>query len=161
MDKELIKKAFREFKKEAKADYSITAPDRYGDCQTCVNFELADVYGEKSTGIWLKHWRYGMNKGGSIKSLDKCYIAHDITPDQASTLVKVFKKYFKIYPTEYDETKCFQIMDKNATLYELTYTQNDNGITYKNIYLSKEDAEEERTWLYDSKIGKHIYIREV
>jgi hypothetical protein len=48
MNKELLKKTFREYKKASGVKYAITNPDGLGDCMSCVNYALCEKYGEDS-----------------------------------------------------------------------------------------------------------------
>lgn len=112
MDKIKLNSVFREIKKKAKMDYAVSTPDKYGDCNTCVNYELADVFGEDSTGIYAKHWVTGMNAGGPWKYLDDVYINHDITEEQAKVMIDVFKANgYDIQPITYDPAKAFLIKE--------------------------------------------------
>ena len=112
MDKRKLNEVFRVIKITANLDYAITNADDYGDCQTCVNSELCDVFGVESKGIWTKHWTKGMNAGGPWKDLDNVCIAHDITEDQSKTIVKVLEHYgYNVEPKEYDPRKCFVISE--------------------------------------------------
>lgn len=112
MDKFKLNRVFREIKKKAKMDYAVPTPDKYGDCNTCVNWELADVFGENSTGIYAKHWVTGMNAGGPWKHLKDVYIAHDITEEQAKIMVEVLEANgYTVTPREYDASKCFCIKE--------------------------------------------------
>lgn len=109
MNLQLVKKAFDEFKSVKGIDYSIIYTDEYGDCNTCVNAKLCDIYGEDSNGIYLKHWEEGMNEEEPIEELDTLFIAHDITEEQGKELYKIFSKYFVVEPKEYCSNKCYKI----------------------------------------------------
>ena len=114
MDKIKLNRVFKEIKAKAKMDYAAPTPDKYGDCNTCVNYELADVFGEESKGIYAKHWVTGMNAGGPWKYLNGVYIGHDITEEQAKIMIKVFEENgYNIQPKEYDPSIAFYI--KEAT----------------------------------------------
>lgn len=140
MDKELLKRTMREYKKASGVKYAITNPDNLGDCQSCVNYALSQKYGEDSKGVWVKHWNSGMNKGEPIAKLDRLFIGHDITEEQGNILYEVFSKHFVVSPKEYDESKCYQIFSKDAELFEVSYTDNENGRTYSDIYVGEGKA---------------------
>ena len=112
MNKLKLNKVFAEIKIKANMDYATTNADEYGDCNSCVNFELANKFGIESKGIWAKHWLKGMNKGKPWKELDEAYIAHDITEEQANILVEVFEENgYSIEPKQYNPSKCFCIKE--------------------------------------------------
>ena len=112
MDKRKLNRVFKEVKIKAKLDYAITNTDEYGDCNTCVNSELADVFGRDSRGIYAKHWLRGMNKSYPWKELDKVYIGHDLTEEQGKILIDVFKANgYAIEPEEYDPLVAFNIKE--------------------------------------------------
>lgn len=114
MNKIKLNRVFKEIKKKAKMDYAVPTPDKYGDCNTCVNSELAFEFGEESTGIYAKHWVTGMNKGCPWKYLDGVYIGHDITEEQAGIMIKVFEENgYDIQPKEYDSSRAFYIKEVN------------------------------------------------
>lgn len=115
MDKIKLNRVFKEIKKATKMDYAVPTPDKYGDCNTCVNCELADVFGIDSKGIYAKHWTTGMNAGGPWKDLDDVYIGHDITEEQAKIMIEIFgANGYDIQPKEYNPSKAFLI--KEATV---------------------------------------------
>lgn len=130
MNKEQLKATFRGFKKEAKADYAITAPDSLGDCMSCVNATLCDKYGEESKGIWAKAWKHGMNSGRDLAFCESVYIAHDLTEEQAAAFYKVFSKHYNITPLEYEPSKCFCLYEKHTNVYEVIHTEEWNGKEY-------------------------------
>ena len=112
MNKHKLNEVFRVIKIMANLDYAITNADAYGDCQSCVNYALCEAFGVESKGIWTKHWTKGMNAGGPWKDLDDVCIAHDITEEQANTIVKVLEHYgYKVEPREYNPRKCFVISE--------------------------------------------------
>lgn len=112
MNKRKLNKVFAEIKEKAKMDYAVTNPDEYGDCNTCVNSELAFEFGVDSTGIYAKHWTRGMNAGGPWSKLGDVYIGHDITEEQSKVLIDVFKANgYDIQPTEYNPHKAFLIKE--------------------------------------------------
>ena len=112
MDKIKLNRVFKEIKNKAKMDYAVPTPDKYGDCNTCVNCELADVFGEDSTGIYAKHWLRGMNAGGAWKYLNDVYIGHDLTEEQGKILIDVFKANgYVIEPEEYNPSRAFNIKE--------------------------------------------------
>lgn len=113
MDKRKLNRVFAQVKVNAKLDYAVTTPDKYGDCNTCVNYELADVFGVESTGIYAKHWRSGMNKGCPWSELDYVYIGHDVTEEQAVVIIRTFEELgYDIEPKQYDPHKAFCIREK-------------------------------------------------
>lgn len=112
MNKRKLNTVFRIIKIAASLEYAITNADTYGDCQTCVNYALCETFGEESKGIWTKHWLKGMNKGDAWKDLNKVYIGHDITEEQAKIIVRVLESYgYNVEPKEYDPRKCFVISE--------------------------------------------------
>ena len=112
MNKRKLNTVFRIIAIAAHLDYAITNADAYGDCMSCVNSMLCDVFGVESKGIWTKHWTKGMNNGGPWKDLDDVCIGHDITEEQAKTIVKVLEHYgYNVEPKEYDPYKCFVISE--------------------------------------------------
>ena len=112
MDKIKLNRVFKEIKAKAKMDYAVSTPDNYGDCNTCVNAELADIFGFESTGIYAKHWTTGMNAGGAWKYLDDVYIGHDITEEQAKIMVDVLEANgYVVEPREYNPNKSFLIKE--------------------------------------------------
>jgi hypothetical protein len=112
MDKRKLNRVFKEIKTKANLDYAITNTDEYGDCNTCVNYELADVFGVDSKGIYAKHWLKGMNAGRPWKHLDSVYIGHDLTEVQGKILIDVFKANgYDIKPEVYDPNKAFEIKE--------------------------------------------------
>jgi hypothetical protein len=156
MNKELLKATMRKYKKASKVDYAITNPDGLGDCQSCVNYALSEKYGEESKGVWVKHFTRGMNASGSIENQESVYIAHDITEEQANVLVEVFSEAFKVFPKEYDPCKCFEIYDKNAEIYSVTYYDKELNRTYKTIYGSYKSARS-----YEKHLRTHPFCKEV
>lgn len=112
MDKRKLNRVFKEVQIKAKLDYAITNTDEYGDCNTCVNSKLADVFGIDSKGIYAKHWLRGMNKGEAWKYLEHVYIGHDLTEEQGKILIDVFKANgYSIEPEEYSPIKAFKIKE--------------------------------------------------
>lgn len=113
MNKRKLNKVFEEVKEKAKMDYAIVNTDDYGDCNTCVNYELADEFGLNSTGIYAKHWRKGINAGCPWSELNDVHIGHDITEEQAKVMIEVFKANgYDIQPTEYNPHKAFLIKEE-------------------------------------------------
>lgn len=113
MNKRKLNTVFRIIQNAANLDYAITNADTYGDCQTCVNSMLCDIFGVESKGIWTKHWTKGMNAGGPWKDLDDVYIGHDITEEQAKIIVQILEHYdYKVEPREYDPCECFVISER-------------------------------------------------
>lgn len=108
----LLEKCFEEFEKVEGISYSIFDTDDYGDCSTCVNYEICRQYGKDSKGIFLKFWTEGMN-ADSFDKTDRVFIAHDITEAQAENIYKIFGKYFEVYPQQYNRTECFELVNKD------------------------------------------------
>ena len=114
MNKIKLNRVFKEIKTKANMDYAVTSADKYGDCNSCVNWELAEQFGVDSKGIYTKHWLKGMNKGCPWKDLDDVYIAHDITEEQAKIMVGVLEANgYAVEPREYDALKCFCIKEES------------------------------------------------
>lgn len=112
MDKRKLNRVFKEVKTKANLDYAITNADEYGDCNTCVNSELAFEFGMDSKGIYPKHWLKGMNKSCPWKELDSVYIGHDLTEEQGKILIDVFKANgYSIEPEEYNPARSFKIKE--------------------------------------------------
>ena len=112
MDKIKLNSVFKEIQKKANMDYAVTTPDKYGDCNTCVNWEFAEQFGLDSRGIYAKHWVSGMNKGCPWKELDDVYIGHDITEEQARIMIEVLEANgYDVEPKEYDKSKAFRIKE--------------------------------------------------
>ena len=113
MDKLKLNRVFKEIKTKASMDYAIPTPDKYGDCMSCVNYELYEQFGEESTGIFSKHWTTGMNAGGPWKDVKEFYLVHDITKEQAKIMIEVFEANgYDIEPKEYDSSRCFLIKEE-------------------------------------------------
>lgn len=112
MDKRKLNRVFKEIKTKANLDYAVTNADEYGDCNTCVNSELAFEFGVESKGIYTKHWLKGMNKGCPWKELNMVYIGHDITEEQAKIMVEVLgANGYAVDPKEYNPSKAFCIKE--------------------------------------------------
>lgn len=112
MNKRKLNTVFRIIQNAAKLDYAITNADAYGDCNSCVNYELCEQFGVESKGIWAKHWLKGMNKGCPWNELDSVYIAHDITEEQANIMVQVLKAHgYNVEPKIYNPSKCYLIKE--------------------------------------------------
>lgn len=112
MNKLKLNRVFQQIKAETKMDYAITNADDYGDCSTCVNYEIADIFGVGSKGIYTKHWLRGINAGVAWKYLDGVYIGHDITEEQAAKMITIFKANgYDIQPEVYDASKAFFIKE--------------------------------------------------
>ena len=112
MNKRKLTTVFKDIKSKANLDYAITNADAYGDCNSCVNYELCEQFGVESKGIWAKHWLKGMNKGCPWKELDSVYIAHDITEEQAKIMVETLEANgYYVEPREYNPSECFKIKE--------------------------------------------------
>lgn len=112
MNKVKLDRVFEEIKTKSNMDYAITNADEYGDCNTCVNSELAFEFGVDSTGIYTKHWLKGMNGGTPWRHLDSVYIGHDITEEQAKIMIEVLEvNGYVVEPREYNPRKAFVIKE--------------------------------------------------
>lgn len=113
MDIYKLKRTFKKIMEDGKMDYAITNTDKYGDCNSCVNYSLCRQYGEDSKGIYVREWFKGMNKYfNSWKEVEKVYIAHDITEEQGELLIKVMEENgYYILPKKYDSSQCFLISE--------------------------------------------------
>ena len=145
MNKELLKKTFREYKKAAGLDYAITRPDSLGYEQDDVNWTLCEKYGEDSKGIWAKHWVKGYNEDGGVERQHEVIIAHDITEEQAKVLYEVFGKDYVVLPESYDPWKCFCIHEKDTHKYTVTHTAPsgwDDGTTrtWTDVFYDRDKA---------------------
>ena len=147
MDKKMLQKAFREYKKATATagmgiDYAITNPDSLGDCQSCVNYALSKKYGAESKGVWVKEWAHGMNAGNGIENCDSVYVAHDITDAQAAILYSVLGKYYNILPAQYDRGKCFNLYEKGQTVWQVSYKDEWQGSVheYSDEYTNLDEA---------------------
>lgn len=109
----IIRKAFKEFLDVDGVNYAIVNTDEYGDCNTCVNARLVELYGVESKGIFLKHWFKGMNSEEvSFNELDEIYIAHDITEEQGNKLYDILSKYYHVEPKVYNPGKTYVLTHK-------------------------------------------------
>lgn len=111
MDVKKLKKVFIELKQAAALDFAITSPDTLGDCQSCVWCSIAEKYGEKSRGVWVKHWRHGMNKGKPLADLEKIYIAHDLTDEQSAEVLRILAKYYELESATFAHNKSIIISE--------------------------------------------------
>ena len=112
MNKRKLNRVFQQIKAETQMDYAVTHADVYGDCNTCVNFELASIFGIGSKGIYTKHWLKGMNAGKAWKYLDGVYIGHNITEKKKTKMITIFKANgYDIQPEVYDASKAFFIKE--------------------------------------------------
>lgn len=112
MNRENLKKAFREIKKELKLNFSITRPDDLGDCMSCVNYALCKKYGEDAKGIWLKHWEVGMNKSYPLERQESVFIAHDLTDEQGERVIEILKSFGYEVAEEFSHDRCIEISEK-------------------------------------------------
>lgn len=139
MDKKMLQKTFREYKKVAGLDYAITNPDGLGDCSSCVNDALCNKYGIDSHGVWVKEWTRGMNASDGIDKLDRVYVAHDLDAEQAILFYEVFTENYYVLPEEYDPYICFQLFEKNTNVYKVTFTNSD-GYECSDVYTDLDKA---------------------
>lgn len=150
MDKRMLQKTFREYKKTAKTDFAITNPDSFGDCPSCVWSSLVDKYGSECHGVWAKAWKYGMNGGDDIEEDDSVVIAHDLTKDQADAFYNVFSENYNITPSEYNSNKCFRLYEKDQWVFEVSYEGEYGRATYE--YTDRSKAAE---WLSELFMKGH------
>lgn len=122
MDKDLLKKTFREYKKAAGLAYAITNPDNLGYEMGDVNYTLCEKYGEDSKGIWAKNWQRGYNARPALERATSVTIAHDITPEQADIFYKVFGEHYNITPSAYDPHICFTLYEKDKAVFMVSRT---------------------------------------
>lgn len=90
MDKKMLQRTFREYKKASGVAYAITNPDGLGDCQSCVNYALCEKYGEDSHGIYVKHWTRGMNGDYPLDHYVQPFTRRNI---RAEAKMNAFSKY--------------------------------------------------------------------
>ena len=112
-----IKKAFNECKEKAKLDFAYT--EALGDCNTCTWAEIESRDGASSKGIWLKYFKWGMNK--KKFNTEQNYISHDLTGEQKDIVYDVLSKYFNVEWDKTDDT-CILIKNKGG--------ENDNVSAY-------------------------------
>ena len=110
MNKELLIHAFKEAKKAAALDFAITNPDGLGDCQSCVWAAIVNKYGEESRGVFVKHWRRGMNAGAPIEDLRAVYVAHDLSEEQGRTVAAVLSELFRV-EWDFSRGSCIKLED--------------------------------------------------
>lgn len=102
MNERKLNKVFSEIKEKANMDYAIINAAEYGDCN----------FGMDSKGIYVKHWLKGTNAGGPWKNLNKLYIGHDITAEQAEKMIKILKDNgYSVKPEKYDSDISFLIKE--------------------------------------------------
>lgn len=112
MNKRKLNRVFEEIRLGAGMIYAVTNTDDYGDCNSCVNAALADKFGITASGIYVKHWRKGMNAGRPWAELDSVYIAHDVLSEQYDVMVRIFEENgYAIEPREYDPVRCLKITE--------------------------------------------------
>ena len=149
MDKKMLQKTFREWKKVSGADYAITNPDGLGDCTSCVNASLCDKYGEDSKGMFVKHWTRGMNADYPLDSktrdgedrINHIYLAHDLDEGMAKTVYEVFGENYNVLPAEYDPYKCFCLYEKGTPVWSVSwgkaYTSEFTNVKEATIWMDK------------------------
>jgi len=116
MNGRLIGKALRECKEAAKLDWSVMYADTLGDCMSCCNWKLGELYpGDDKFGIFCKKWRYGMNAHSkSFKDDTSVAICHTLNAELYPVVCGVLSKYFCVEPKEYDECKCIILKEKSV-----------------------------------------------
>lgn len=111
MDVNKLKKVFREAKKAFGFDFAYTYVDRLGDCNSCVGYALADKFGEDCKGIYLRHWRTGMNRASrdlDDPMLKSVYVNHYVDPSVGPKLVEFFRQYYKV-EEDFSPEKCIKL----------------------------------------------------
>ena len=112
MNGQKLSRVFKKVKEVAGLDYAITRPDSYGDCMTCVNYRLCELFGEDSKGIFAKHWMRGINRGRAYKDVKKVYVAHDITEEQFGKIKNVLEENgYVVEPSVYNSGECIGITE--------------------------------------------------
>jgi len=147
MNKQKIAESFAKWAKETNADYAIVETDGYGDCNTCVNTELSYVFGDDSTGVFLKHWKYGMNASAPLSEQDSVYVSHDITEEQAEKFIKIMDEEFRIFPKKYNPNISFLLVDKNSKVFKISWNQVVPEDSYYEEYVTGKKAEERTAFL--------------
>ena len=109
MIKEKLRVLFDELKEICELDYAVVDTDMYGDCTTCVNYELIQQYGLNSKGIFLKHWEYGMNAEKPLEEIDWAFIAHDLTHEQGVKMFNYLNERVTLENTSYNPRETFII----------------------------------------------------
>lgn len=112
MNKRNLNFHFTKIKMLCAMDYAIVNTDKYGDCNTCTQSQLIDEFGIESTGIYLKHWLMGINKGRPVKDLDELYIAHDLTEEQAKLFIEYMNNFYIVIPQNYNPNISFLIKER-------------------------------------------------
>ena len=113
MNKRKLNKVFQQVKENCSLDFAIVNIDEYGDCNSCATYQMCLEFGGEAKGIWAKHWLKGMNKGPAWKYLERLYIGHDISEEQAHILIKTFEdNSYNVEPKHYDKDKCFEIWEE-------------------------------------------------
>lgn len=159
MDKKMLQRTFREYKKASGVAYAITNPDGLGDCSSCVNYALCKKYGEDSHGIYVKHWTRGMNGDYPLDHKDRngedvvktVYIAHDLNEEEAEVFYKVFGENYNILPATYEPYRCFSLYEKSTPVWSVSYKDVSNGRKYSDEYTKREDALRRMDNLFEAK----------
>lgn len=148
MDKKMLQKTFREYKKASGVRYSITNPTSLGDCSSCVGYALCKKYGEDSKGVWVKHWVSGMNgdypldfkKSDGTDMVNCVYVAHDLGDEQVDAFYKVVGENYNILPKREDFSpyKCFCLYEKDVDVWTVNYR--DTDYEHSNEFVGKEEA---------------------
>lgn len=116
MNYQKLRECFSSFKDVKGVDFSILSADNYGPSPSSTWGEINNIYSDNSKGIYLKHWfKTSLNNEGpkDINSIDKAYIAHRLDNNLAKDFYKIFSKYYNISPKEWDDNKCFILIEKD------------------------------------------------
>ena len=93
LDRELVKKAIKECKKEAGLDFAYSQATAC--CMGCTNSKIASQFGDDAHGIFVKWFRAGMN-GSNWSDYKTKHICHTLTKEQGEKVVEVLSRYFKV-----------------------------------------------------------------
>lgn len=112
MERKRLNKLFAEVKEKAKLDFANVCASDYGDCSTCAWAQIDILYPD-GRGIFGKYWKYGGNRHLPLGKMDKLYVAHDITPEQAGIFIECCKANgYDVTPDKYYENTCFCISER-------------------------------------------------
>ena len=95
-----------------------------------------------------------------MEYLKSVYIAHDITPEQATVFYDVFGKNYKVFPKEYNPYKCFELFEKDMPVYVVSFTYSFDGTEYNADRFTRiEDAAKRFSQLYNSEDYRNVHIK--
>jgi hypothetical protein len=103
MKYEQVVEVLKEVKKEAKLGFARSAGNCCGSCTWA-------ALPENKKGIWLKHYKSGMNRS-PWRENEVHHIAHDLTNEQAVIVVNTLSKYFKV-DYDFNDSHSIKISDK-------------------------------------------------